>query len=145
MIPFKSFLLSRSLTNKQCQQSEGRISKYFYELIFTSAKIPINSCVIKRNKRRKYFNVMCAFCVLFHNKKKKALCSRLLPLCSRNVFIAHFRHFSKVDFSPLSPALTSTHAQGNANTIKRLQSTEKEGNQTSCSITGGSEMNRRRN
>lgn len=53
----------------ECETAEGKYKKYFYELIFTSAKIPINNCVIKRNKLRKYYNVMRDFCVLFRHKK----------------------------------------------------------------------------
>lgn len=55
---------------------------------FTSAKIPINYCVIETNKLRKYYNVMRDFCVLFRHKKELYV----VVYCRRFfVFIAHFR------------------------------------------------------
>lgn len=44
--------------------------KNIFMRLFTSAEIPINDCVIKRNKLRKYYNVMRDFCVLFHLIKR---------------------------------------------------------------------------
>lgn len=49
--------------------TKQKYQNIFTSFLFMGAEIPINSCVIKGDKLRKYYNVMCDFCVLFHHKK----------------------------------------------------------------------------